>query len=84
MPGDAAARDRQVAEIYRRFLDVVLDERAVKLVNTWGLSDRHTSKSFLAARPDGDPVRPLPFDGLLAAKPAAQAMLDAFNRAPAR
>jgi endo-1,4-beta-xylanase len=84
MEGDAAARDLKVADIYQRFLDVVLDERAVKVVNTWGLSDRYTSKSFLAARPDADPVRPLPFDRQLAPKPAAMAMLDAFARAPMR
>ncbi len=84
MPGDAATRDIVIADIYRRFLDVVLDEPAVKMVNTWGLSDRYSSKSFMFPRADRDPVRPLPFDGALRPKAAALAMLDAFAAAPER
>src|SRR5947209_443160 len=74
-PGDIARRDRMVADEYRRFLDVVLDEPAVRTVFTWGLSDRH---SWLVRRESGEntwridglPPRPLPFDTALAPKPA--------------
>jgi len=61
---------------------VVLDEPAVKLVNTWGLSDRYSFINDQFPRTDGS--RPLPFDRALHAKPAAQAMLDAFAAAPSR
>src|SRR5499427_9062947 len=35
-PADQAVRDRLVADTYGRFLDVALDEPAVKMVVTWG------------------------------------------------
>jgi endo-1,4-beta-xylanase len=35
-------RDQQVADEYRRFLDVALEQPAVKVLVTWGLSDRHS------------------------------------------
>ncbi len=84
IPGDAAARDIVVADVYKHFLDVVLDEPAVKMVNTWGLSDRYSFVAVQFPRADGDPVRPLPFDRALRPKAAAQAMIDAFARAPRR
>jgi endo-1,4-beta-xylanase len=80
--GDVAERDAIVASVYRAFLATVLREPAVRVVVTWGLSDRYTSQSSFRPRADGSPVRPLPFDRSLAAKPAAMAMLEAFDRAP--
>lgn len=73
-PGSPAQRDRAVAEIYGRFLDVVVRQPAVKSVVTWGLSDRYTSKSFMFPRADGSAVRPLPFDADLLPKAAAQSI----------
>lgn len=84
LAGDAAQRDAIVADLYGRFLDVVLAEPAVKMVNSWGLSDRYSSKSELSPRADGQAVRPLPFDRDLRPKPADLAMLDRFRRAPRR
>jgi endo-1,4-beta-xylanase len=74
-PGDIARRDRMVADEYRRFLDVMLDEPAVRTVFTWGLSDRHSwlvrrESGVNTWRTDGLPPRPLPFDAALAPKPA--------------
>ncbi|HEX3499701.1 MAG TPA: endo-1,4-beta-xylanase [Stellaceae bacterium] len=74
-PGDIARRDRMVADEYRRFLDVMLDEPAVRTVFTWGLSDRHSwlvrrESGENTWRTDGLPPRPLPFDAALAPKPA--------------
>jgi endo-1,4-beta-xylanase len=88
-PADIPARDRMVADEYRRFLDVALDEPAVKLVMTWGLSDRYSwivrhENNVDARRPDGTEERPLPFDRDLRRKPAWQALADAFAQAPAR
>jgi endo-1,4-beta-xylanase len=89
VPADIAARDGLIADTYRRFLDAALDEPAVKMVVTWGLSDRHswivrheTNKSKW--RNDGLPSRPLPFDAELQPKSAFAAIAEAFKRAPAR
>jgi endo-1,4-beta-xylanase len=76
-------RDAATAELYRRFLDVALDEPAVKSVTTWGLSDRYNSKVFVAPRPAHD-ERPLPFDKDLRPKLAETALLEAIRNAPAR
>lgn len=66
LPGDPRARDRGVADVYRRFLDVVLDEPAVSAVLTFGLSDRYTWLEQAYPRRDGRARRPLPFDRRLA------------------
>ncbi len=88
-PADIAARDQLVADAYRRFLDAALDEPAVKMVVTWGLSDRHSwivrrETNQVKWRKDGLPSRPLPFDAALHPKPAFAAMAAAFAHAPAR
>ncbi len=88
-PADIATRDRLIADTYRRFLDAALDEPAVKMVVTWGLSDRHSwivrrETNPSRWRKDGLPSRPLPFDAELRPKPAFSALADAFRNAPAR
>jgi endo-1,4-beta-xylanase len=88
-PADIALRDRLIADTYRRFLDAALDEKAVKMVVTWGLSDRHSwivrrETNQSKWRKDGLPSRPLPFDADLRPKPAFTAMAEAFAHAPAR
>jgi len=88
-PADRAVRDRLVADAYSRFLDVALDEPAVKMVVTWGLSDRHSwivrhETHESKWRDDGAPSRPLPFDADLKAKPACEAIARAFANAPRR
>jgi endo-1,4-beta-xylanase len=88
-PADVAVRDRLVADTYRRFLDAALDEPAVKMVVTWGLSDRHSwivrQETYQAKwRSDDAPSRPLPFDADLQPKPACEAIAQAFTHAPQR
>jgi endo-1,4-beta-xylanase len=88
-PADVRARDRLIADTYRRFLDAALDEPAVKLVVTWGLSDRHSwivrhETDQSKWRKDGLPSRPLPFDVHLQPKPAFTAIAQAFAAAPTR
>ena len=80
LAGSGTRRDSVVADIYARFLDVVLAQPAVKMVVTWGLSDRYTSKTNFFPRADGAPVRPLPFDQDLKPKAAAKAIAQAFDR----
>ena len=88
-PADEAVRDRLVADAYSRFLDAALDEPAVKMVVTWGLSDRHSwivrkETHESKWRADGLPSRPLPFDADLKPKPAFEAIAQAFAHAPQR
>ena len=88
-PADIPARDRLVADEYRRFLDVVLDEPAVKIVMSWGLSDRYSwivrhENTPEQRRSDGEEERPLPFDRDLKRKPAWYALAAAFAHAPRR
>ena len=88
-PADVEVRDRLVADTYRRFLDAALDEPAVKMVVTWGLSDRHSwivrRETYQTKwRTDDTASRPLPFDADLEPKPAFDAMASAFAHAPQR
>ena len=88
-PADEAVRDRLVADTYSRFLEAALDEPAVKMVVTWGLSDRHSwivrrETHESKWRTDGLPSRPLPFDAELKPKPAFDAVAQAFVHAPQR
>jgi endo-1,4-beta-xylanase len=87
-PGDIAARDAEVASMYKDYLGVVLANPAAKTVITWGLADPDSWISHYSVddfrREDGLPPRPLPFDGAFKPKPAYFAIADAFRSAPAR
>jgi endo-1,4-beta-xylanase len=84
LPADIAVRDRGVADVYRRYLDVTLDEQAVKVVNAFGLTDRYTWLEEDMPRDDGAPRRPLAFDSDLRPKPAYTAISRALQHAPGR
>ena len=89
MPLNPKIRDQQVAQMYARFLAVALDEIAVVALATWGLCDAYSwhnrTKYFPEyIRPDGQPQRPLLFDGELHAKPAFYAVLNALKQSPKR
>lgn len=85
----AEERDRLVGDEVRRYLDVVLSQRAVEGVTTWGLSDRHSwleitledYARFPGAWADGTGPglnRGLPLDASMRPKPMYFAMRDAF------
>jgi endo-1,4-beta-xylanase len=82
LPADVAVRDAGVADVYRRYLDVALDEPAVKVVMSFGLSDRYTWLEEDFPRDDGVPRRPLAFDQDLQPKPAYFAISDSLNARP--
>jgi endo-1,4-beta-xylanase len=81
---DIAIRDAASADAARRFLDVMLDNRALKTVLTWGLSDRYLDPPDWRERLKGWRDRKLPYDSDLQAKPLWTAMADAFTHARPR
>ncbi len=84
LPADGDIRDRLVADVYRRYLDVTLEEPAVAAVITFGLSDRYTWLQEDYPRQDGAPRRPLPFDQSLRPKSAYRALRESLKSAPPR
>jgi endo-1,4-beta-xylanase len=84
LPKDFARRDRMVADVYRRYLDVTLDDTNVKVVVAFGLTDRYTWLDEDQPREDGSHRRPLAFDQRLRPKPAYFAISNSFRHAPQR
>lgn len=77
-PRDLRQRDAIVAETYRAYLDLVLEEAEVLAVSTWGLPDDRTWLNGFRPRPDGAPQRPLLFDRAFRRKPAWHAVRNAL------
>jgi len=84
LPADRERRDRMVAGIYRHYLDVALEEPAVKALVSFGLSDRYTWLQEDFPRDDDAPRRPLAFGDGMRAKPAYRAILRGLRHAPNR
>jgi endo-1,4-beta-xylanase len=81
LPADTNARDRAVAELYSKFLTPTLRQPAVRGIVTWGLADSFSWISGYRPRPDGLPVRPLPFDADCQPKAAYYAIAQTFQSA---
>ena len=79
LPADIDLRDRLVAEQYYKYLSFILQFKSVKTVLIWGLTNRHTWIAQNLPRPDGLPVRPLPFDAELRPTPSWKAIQRAFE-----
>ncbi len=84
LPKAIGPRDRGVADVYRRYLDTVLEEKAVISVIQYGLSDRWTEENDDNPRADGADRRPCPWDTDLNRKPAYTAIRKALDNAPHR
>jgi len=84
LPADKTIRDRAIADVYDRYLDAALQEPAVKVVMTFGLSDRYTWLQEDYPRDDGARRRPLPFNGQMERKPAFFALEDSLEDARER
>ncbi|MGF9758418.1 endo-1,4-beta-xylanase [Microvirga sp. 0TCS3.31] len=78
-PREQRRRDAIVAETYRAYLDLVLEEAEVLAVSTWGLSDHRTWLNGFRPRSDGAPQRPLLFDRATRRKPAWHGVRDALR-----
>lgn len=84
---DPVRRDADMAAAAKSLLDVALDNRAMKSVLLWGLSDRYSwlNTKWVSDRwPDGQHARGLPFGTDLREKPMYRAIAAAFEAAPAR
>jgi endo-1,4-beta-xylanase len=84
LPKNIRKRDQMVADIYRRYLDVTLDSKAVKAVISFGLSDRYTWLQEDMPREDGAARRPLILSESLRRKPAYRAVRNKLHSAPKR
>jgi endo-1,4-beta-xylanase len=84
MPADPCQRDKQVADVYRRYLDAALVETDIAALMTFGLSDRFTWLQEDFPRDDGARRRPLPFDTKLEPKPALVALERGLEHAARR
>lgn len=84
LPADIAARDQQVADHARLFLDTALNEVAVKKLLTWGISDDGTWLNSDRPRADGLKHRALPLDENFTRKPLWYAIASSLESAPAR
>ncbi|HEV7137254.1 MAG TPA: endo-1,4-beta-xylanase [Steroidobacteraceae bacterium] len=84
LPIDPTRRDRMIADLARRYLDITLSYPQLKYVLTWGLVDKDSWLEHLTPRADGTPRRPLPFDSDYRPKPPYFAMAAAFRAAPHR
>jgi endo-1,4-beta-xylanase len=84
LTGSVESRDQAVARKYYDYLSFMLQRKSVKAVLTWGLSSRYTWLTQHSPRPDGSPVRPLPYDSDLKPTPAWNAIASAFDQAPSR
>jgi len=84
LPPERRIRDRAVADVYRRYLDVTLDETAVKALICFGLSDRYTWLEEDYPRDDGAARRPLLYNRRMQPKPAHRAVAHSLYHAPRR
>ena len=82
--GDMKSRDGAVADTYRRYLEIALDEPATKGVITWGLADHYSWLRRYVVHEDGSAVRPLPYDSDLRRKTAWSAVADCLDGAASR
>jgi endo-1,4-beta-xylanase len=81
-PADENSRDLAVADLYRRYLDCVFANQAVKSLTFWQLGDRASWYFEGSAREDPKSKRrprPLLFDLRMRPKPALFAVMDALR-----
>lgn len=84
LPADPVVRDREVAALGRRYLDLMLEYPQLDTVMAWGMTDRYTWLQGRWPRQDGLAKRPTPYDTDFRAKPLRQAMAAAFEAAASR
>lgn len=84
LPADPVVRDREVAALGRRYLDLMLEYPQVRTVMAWGMADHYSWLQGLWPRADRGAKRPTPYDAQFRAKPLRGAMAEAFAAAAPR
>lgn len=83
--GTVAQRDEDVAVYGRAWLDLLFSYPQLKDVLVWGMNDKYSwLQNFGTPRPDGQPLRPLPYDASAQPKRLYTAIGDAFAAATTR
>jgi endo-1,4-beta-xylanase len=82
LPPQVSQRDQIVADTYDEYLGTALQEPAVTVVQTWGITDRYSWMNEMPQpnREDRMMSRPLLFDDQYRAKPAFYAVRNSFDR----
>ena len=78
------ARDAAVADLARRYFDVMLSYPQLRYVMAWGLVDKYSWLQGRWPRADGLAKRPNPYDDDYRPKPLREAIAAAFRAAPPR
>ncbi|MCC5996664.1 MAG: endo-1,4-beta-xylanase [Oceanicaulis sp.] len=84
LPADIETRDREVAELGRRYLDLMFSYPQTKDLLVWGLADQYSWYQEHWVREDGVAKRPTPYDENFQPKPLRQAIADALIAAAPR
>jgi endo-1,4-beta-xylanase len=80
-PADIPARDRIIADLARRYLDMMLRYPGLDHVMCWGMLDHHSWPQSRTRRVDDMLKRGSPYDPNDQPKPLRQAIADAFRSA---
>ncbi len=83
-PADIPSRDRIIADLARRYLDMMLRYRGLDHVMSWGLLDHHSWLQGRTRRADGMLKRGTLYDPNYQPKLLRQAVADALRNAPMR
>jgi endo-1,4-beta-xylanase len=83
-PADIPERDRIIADLARRYLEMMLRYKGLEQVMCWGMLDHHSWLQSRTRRPDGMLKRGCPYDPNYEPKPLRQAIAGAFRGAPIR
>jgi endo-1,4-beta-xylanase len=73
-----------VADLGRRYLDLMFEYPQTKDVLCWGMCDRYSWLQNLWPRADGEAKRPTPYDADYRPKPLRDAIAAAFQAADPR
>lgn len=84
LPVDIPTRDAAVADLGRRYLDLMLGYEQTKAVMCWGMVDGASWLQGNWPRSDGRPKRPTPYDADYNPKSLHTALADALVAAPVR
>lgn len=84
LPADIETRDREVADLARRYLDLMLSYPQTKDLIVWGMVDHYSWYQNMWVRDDELPKRPTPYDADFRPKPLREAIAAALQAAEPR